>query len=70
MLGAAGGAELIAAMMALSQGLLPPTLHLDSPDPECDSTTCPAPPAWQAQLASRCRWASAGTTGCWPERAS
>ena len=36
MLGAAGGAECIASVLALKKGVLPPTIHLDSPDPECD----------------------------------
>ena len=36
MLGAAGGAELIATLLALKEGLLPPTIPLDAPDPECD----------------------------------
>ncbi len=36
MLGAAGGAELIATLLALSTGVLPPTIPLNDPDPECD----------------------------------
>jgi len=36
MLGAAGGVELIACLMALERGVLPPTINLDEPDPECD----------------------------------
>lgn len=36
MLGAAGGVELIACIMALERGVLPPTINLDEPDPECD----------------------------------
>ena len=36
MLGAAGAAELIATLMALKTGTLPPTIPLTSPDPECD----------------------------------
>ncbi len=36
MLGAAGGVELIVAAMALKNGILPPTIHLEEPDPECD----------------------------------
>ena len=35
-LGAAGGIELIAAVMALNTGIIPPTIGLDEPDPECD----------------------------------
>ena len=35
-LGAAGGIELVAAVMALNTGIIPPTIGLDDPDPECD----------------------------------
>ena len=36
MFGAAGAAEAIATIMALRDGICPPTIHLDTPDPECD----------------------------------
>ncbi len=36
MLGAAGAVECIASALALKKGVLPPTIHLDQPDPECD----------------------------------
>jgi 3-oxoacyl-[acyl-carrier-protein] synthase II len=36
MLGAAGGVESIVAALALHHGLVPPTINLDHPDPECD----------------------------------
>ena len=36
MLGAAGAAEAIACLLALREGMLPPTVGLHSPDPECD----------------------------------
>ncbi|HWQ38396.1 MAG TPA: beta-ketoacyl-[acyl-carrier-protein] synthase family protein, partial [Burkholderiales bacterium] len=35
LLGAAGALELAAALMPLREGLLPPTAHLDEPDPAC-----------------------------------
>jgi 3-oxoacyl-[acyl-carrier-protein] synthase II len=34
--GAAGAAEGIATILALRDGILPPTINLDNPDPECD----------------------------------
>ena len=35
-LGAAGGVEAIASILALRHGVLPPTINLKTPDPECD----------------------------------
>ena len=36
MFGAAGAAEAIATILALKEGIIPPSIHLDCPDPECD----------------------------------
>lgn len=36
LLGAAGAVELVAALLALRTGTLPPTMHLRAPDPDCD----------------------------------
>ncbi len=36
MLGATGGVEAIFAVKALCEGIIPPTINLDNPDPECD----------------------------------
>jgi 3-oxoacyl-(acyl-carrier-protein) synthase len=36
MLGAAGAVELAICVKAIETGVLPPTLNLDKPDPECD----------------------------------
>ena len=36
LLGAAGALELIATLLALEKEMLPPTINLRSPDPECD----------------------------------
>jgi 3-oxoacyl-[acyl-carrier-protein] synthase II len=36
LLGAAGGIEAIATVLALRHGLLPPTINYETPDPECD----------------------------------
>ncbi|MEZ5303618.1 MAG: beta-ketoacyl-ACP synthase II [Verrucomicrobiales bacterium] len=36
LLGAAGGVELAACILAMQNGIVPPTINLDEPDPECD----------------------------------
>lgn len=36
MFGATGAAEAIAAILALKEGIVPPTINLDTPDPDCD----------------------------------
>lgn len=36
LIGAAGAVEAIYSMMALKEGVIPPTINLDTPDPECD----------------------------------
>ncbi|MBQ4298854.1 MAG: beta-ketoacyl-[Bacteroidales bacterium] len=33
---ATGAAEAIAVVKALEEGIIPPTINLDNPDPECD----------------------------------
>lgn len=40
-LGAAGAIETIAVIKALQTGDIPPTIHLDEPDPECDLNYTP-----------------------------
>jgi nodulation protein E len=41
LLGAAGGIEAIAALKALQEGVVPPTINYDEPDPACDLDYCP-----------------------------
>jgi len=36
LLGAAGGVEAIATVLALHHGILPPTINYETPDPDCD----------------------------------
>ena len=35
-LGAAGGIEAVAAVLTVNTGIMPPTINLEEPDPECD----------------------------------
>ena len=41
MLGAAGGVEAIASVLALHEGVIPPTINYRVPDPECDLDITP-----------------------------
>ena len=41
MLGAAGGVEAIAAALTLQRGVIPPTIHLQQADPDCDLNYVP-----------------------------
>ncbi|WP_028307377.1 beta-ketoacyl-ACP synthase II [Desulfitibacter alkalitolerans] len=36
LLGAAGSVELIASVLTIKNGVIPPTINLENPDPECD----------------------------------
>ncbi|MFN3960293.1 MAG: beta-ketoacyl-[acyl-carrier-protein] synthase family protein [Parvularculaceae bacterium] len=41
LLGAAGAIEAIAAVKALEEGVIPPTINYEEPDPACDLDYCP-----------------------------
>ena len=41
MLGAAGAAEAVVTALALKNGVIPPTIGLLNPDPECDLNYTP-----------------------------
>jgi 3-oxoacyl-[acyl-carrier-protein] synthase II len=36
LLGAAGGVEAIFTVLTIKQGVIPPTINYDTPDPDCD----------------------------------
>lgn len=40
-IGAAGALEAAACMMAMTEGLIPPTINMDEPDPDCDLDVTP-----------------------------
>jgi 3-oxoacyl-[acyl-carrier-protein] synthase II len=44
LLGASGGVELIISILALRDGLIPPTINYDTPDPKCDLDYTPNKP--------------------------
>jgi 3-oxoacyl-[acyl-carrier-protein] synthase II len=44
LLGAAGGVEMVATILALKEGILPPTINYEHPDPECDLDCVPNEP--------------------------
>jgi 3-oxoacyl-[acyl-carrier-protein] synthase II len=48
LLGAAGGVEAVFSVLAIYRNLLPPTINLDHPDPECDLDYIP----WKPRPAS------------------
>lgn len=65
MLGAAGAVEAIACVYALKEGLLPPTIGLDEPDPECDLDYIPHEARRvQADLALSLSLGFGGHNGC------
>ena len=44
LLGAAGGVEMIACALAMKEGVVPPTINYETPDPECDLDYVPNKP--------------------------
>ncbi len=47
-LGASGGVELVVSVRAMQQSLIPPTINLETPDPECDLDYTPNQPRERA----------------------
>lgn len=48
LLGAAGGVEAIACVLAMEHGLIPPTINYENPDPDCDLNYVPNRPEKRA----------------------
>ena len=44
LLGASGGVELIASALTINKGIVPATMNLENPDPECDLDYVPLRP--------------------------
>jgi len=62
MLGAAGGAEAVISTLALSRGVLPPTMNYQTPDPDCDLDYVPnAPRQQQVEVAMSNSFGFGGT---------
>ena len=48
LLGASGGVELVLCLLALRDGVIPPTINLENPDPACDLDYTPNQPRQRA----------------------
>ena len=65
LLGAAGGVEAVATVLALREGWLPPTATLGEPDPGCDLDYIPAHPrARSVEVALSNAFGFGGTNAC------
>ena len=47
LLGAAGGVETVIAILSVQNNVIPPTINLDNPDPECDLDYVPHKPRYR-----------------------
>ena len=67
LLGASGGVELIFCVLALRDGVIPPTINLENPDPLCDLDYTPNTARVKGISPSPCPTASASadTTAPW-----
>ena len=65
MLGAAGAAEAVAAILAVKNGIVPPTINLDEIEPECDLDYTPNTPVnAELTMAISDSLGSGGHNGC------
>jgi len=68
--GASGGAALMAALIGLARGVMPPTLGCDRPDPACPVDVSPAARPARGRLALINSTADGGTQYCLVARAA
>ena len=59
LIGAAGAVEAIFTVLALKEGVIPPTINLEEPDPECDLDYVP----WKAREKEDMRYAMSNSFG-------
>ena len=65
LLGAAGGVEAVVSVLALDRGVLPPTINLENPDPECDLDFIPnTARKKQVDVAMSSSFGFGGTNAC------
>ncbi len=65
LLGAAGGVEAVVSVLALDRGVLPPTINLQNPDPECDLDYIPNKARHlQVEIAMSNSFGFGGTNAC------
>lgn len=65
LLGAAGGVEAVITVLAMDRGILPPTINLENPDPECDLDYIPnTARKAQVEVAMSNSFGFGGTNAC------
>lgn len=64
-MGAAGSLEAICTVQTIREGLIPPTIHFETPDPECDLDYCPGQArAADVRIALSNSYGIGGTNAC------
>ena len=65
LLGAAGGVETVIAILSVQNNVIPPTINLDNPDPECDLDYAPHKPRYtNVEYALSNSFGFGGTNAC------
>ncbi|MCV4639811.1 beta-ketoacyl-ACP synthase II, partial [Escherichia coli] len=64
-LGAAGGIEAVFSVLAIKEGMLPPTINYETPDPDCDLDYVPnVPRKAEIEYALSNSFGFGGTNAC------